>query len=268
MINKDTDKLSTGVGRDKLPIQVSDEVWEILKDKEISEETWQIIEDVQEINPITITYDPTRFGGKFSDNITASFGTKVNFETHIFIYTTKIKEESLAHEALHAKRQVNAYPSFYQSGNFPVISQLENSIEHLYIFQELESMGFKPRIQDRWRKTMEISNTQDLTDFPQEVIDTAAAAFVLDGLMYGVDMKEIKEKIHPMLRSSIDKGLRIYEELKKYDLSDKEKVFEAKLKVASMLGLTKNEIAILKMDFTEHKKHYYNPITGELLGEN
>lgn len=268
MINKDSDKRPTGLGRDKLPIQVSDEVWEILKDKDISEETWQIIEDVQEITPITIKYDPTRFNGTISPNIMASFLTKKNFEICILIYTTDIKGESLAHEALHAKMMVNGYPNFYQSGNFPVIDGLDNSIQHLYIFQVLESMSLKPRIKGKqgWRKGIELLNArEDLADASQKVIDTAAATWTLDGLMYGVDMEEIEEIIHPMFRGSIDKGLQIYEELKKHDLSDKEKAFEARLKVASILGLTKDRIAILKMDFKQHKKYYYDPITGELL---
>ena len=269
MIDKGSDKLPLGLGRDKLPIKVSDEVWEILKDKEIGEETWQIIEDIQDINPITIKYDPTRFNGELSENIMASFAVNYkNFETYILIYSPDITEQSLAHEALHAKMMVNSYPNFHQSGNFPVIDALDNSIQHLYIFQFLESMGLKPRIKGKqgWRKGIELLNTrEDLADASQKVIDTAAATWTLDGLMYGVNIEEIKQIIHPGLRRSIDKGVQIYGGLREYDLSDKEEAFEARLRVASILGLTKHRIVILKMDFKEHKKYYYDPINGELL---
>lgn len=203
----------------------------------------------------------------YTTNVTTSFLVNSKFETHILIYSPDIKEESLAHEALHAKMTVHGYPTFHQWGLLPGIGELDNSIQHLYVFQVLESMSLKPRIkgEQRWRKGMEISNTQDLTDAAQKDIDTYSAAFTLDGLMYGVDMEEIKEIIHPRFRGSIDKGLQIYEELKGYDLCDKERAFEARLKAASILGLNKDRIVILKMDFEEHKKYYHNPITGELL---
>ena len=107
------------------------------------------------LGPLSIS--PTRRDlshkkGTVSRNVRAQFGVVPStFGIHITIYDENIDEETLAHEALHAYLMVEGFPFFYRR-NFPeikTISSLDNSIQHLYIFQVLENMGYSPRFSAR-----------------------------------------------------------------------------------------------------------------------
>lgn len=241
---------------------------------EVSNEIWGIFEKVQEINPISIEIDPSRQNNTVSKNVLAQFGgIPSQFEIYITIYVKdQISQDLLAHEILHAYLIVNGFPFFYRN-NFPeikTINNLENLLQHVYVFQNLEEMGFEPQksAQESWEEGVEIlKNTvsEIPDDAPTYAINTIGAMWTLEGLMAGINITDIKSKLPARFHKTIPIGGKLLEELQKYDLSKQDDSFQAHLKIAKILGLTDRDAFIGILDFKEHKRSYYSINTGNLL---
>lgn len=239
----------------------------------VSDKTWEIFENIQRIQPLKIKTDPTYQNGTVSRNVKAQFVCKPSkFEIYIVIYDEDVTEETLVHEALHAKMMVKGYPFFY-ARYFPekkTIANLSNDIQHLRIFRIMEEMGFTPKLQARkgWKRGIEIfnSNTDKIPlDAPDYVVNTIGATTTLSILVLGIGAEEIREALHPRYRKTVDIGIGIYEELKNYDLSNKKECFNALIKVASALQLNNNDTVIGILDFQNRERRYYSVKTGDLL---
>ena len=111
---------------------------------EVSEQVWRLIEEVQRIQPLKLELDPTRKNGRISENVDSQFGFNNKFEIGIFIYTTELSEDLLAHEVLHAWRMVvKGFPRFVGRG-LGRINSLESVIQHQHIFEMLAGMNLDP----------------------------------------------------------------------------------------------------------------------------
>ena len=246
--------------RDDLPIPVSDE-------------TWKVFEDIQKIHNMTIEFDPTWRNGKVSRNVLAQFSVNPSrFRIGIIIYCKNVTEDILAHEALHAQRIVRGHP-FFLPVAFPerkTIQNLENEIQHFHIYELLTKMGFKSRQKDqeRWRNGITILKTQIHKiplQAPPYVLSVIGATNTLGGLVRGMDIRKIKKELPISLLPGISKGVQIYEELGRHDLSDSKENFKVRLSVASILGLTARDAVIERIDFLNRKRFLYDPISGNLL---
>jgi len=239
----------------------------------ISDATWQIFEDIQEIEPLFIEYDPTWKDGNVSKNVSAQFQYRpCDFNIGIVIYNVDISEMILAHEILHAKLIVQGHPFFYRVA-FPankIIANLENEIQHIQIYKTLSNMGFNSdssRIKN-WKKGTKIMH-YEINKIPantqQYVLNVIGASSTLGGLLRGINISEIRSRIPRIFSGGIDLGVQIFEESKKYDLTDKEEDFKFHLRVASLLKLTYQDTVVGKLDFEIRKRFYYDPLNGRLL---
>lgn len=248
------------MNRDDLPIAVS-------------EQTWQIFEDVQKIQELFLEFDLERREGTVSENVLAQFSVLPSeFKIGITIYTKNITEEILTHEVLHARRIIQGYPFFYRV-SFPetkTMSNLSNDIEHISVYETLEKMGFDPRPESlkEWKKGIEILRTnldRIPQDAPSHVLDVIGASCTFGGLIRNLDIKEIEKIIPKRIKKGVSSGLKIHDELSKYNLSNKEDNFNALISVACILKLTLKDVVIGKLDFESRRRLYYNPNDGSLV---
>ena len=243
---------------------------------EVSDRTWEIFEDVQRFEPIKMTFDPGRGKGKISENISAQFiCSPKTFDIYIVLYSPHITEETLLHEALHAKNIVQGFP-FLLGRAFPeknTMANLENQIEHMRIFSEMRDMGFDPEAyaQKRWKSGIETIGTDALNNIPSDtepyVIRAIVATYALGGLVAGISSEEIKKNIPLHFADYVDTGSEIYETLKKYDLRNRAENMEARIKIGSLLRLEDRDALLCEMDFKNRKLSCYNIETGTPLGD-
>lgn len=246
--------------RDELPIKVSDE-------------TWKVFQEIIKIQNIEIEFDPTWRNSTVSKNVKAQFWVLPSeFKIGINIYDKNITEETLIHEALHAKYCVNGYPCLFLN-KFPVkkeISNLSNSIDHIEIFNYLENIGFNPRkdAQQEWTNSIKLLD-ESINRFPPNaslhVLKIMGAINTFDALVKGVNEEVIKENLHHRIIDGFDLGINIFNEIQQYDLSKIDEKFDAFIRICSILGLTKNNVVIGKLDFYNRKRSYFDPNIGLLL---
>lgn len=248
------------LNREDLPVKVSDK-------------TWNIFEDIQEIQNLAIEFDPNRKNGTVSENVRAQYLLLPSkLQIGIVFYDKNITEEVLAHEALHVLYICQGHPFFYRNA-FRItkaIENMESSIQHIHVYKILEMMGFnpKPEAQNNYLRGIEIFR-KSLHKIPQHVREyeliTLGAEFTLRGLVNGVDLPYIKENIPPRIKGGLTKGIEIYKELNKYNFSEKEENFKARIFVATALGLTVRDTLIGELDFRQRKRFYYDPNDGSLF---
>jgi len=244
-----------------LPIKVRDEVW-------------AIVENIQKVIPLELEFDLSRRCGKVTKNVTAQFSLN-NFVPKIRIFSNDVTELSLAHEVLHAKRVIDGHPVLYRT-KFPlmmVIDNLQNTIEHIVIYHELEKLGFEVRTHSiiKWRKDIEIirSSLDKLKiEHPKNVLNLIGAASTFSGLVDGIELKEIEEKMDSRVKDGIANGRLIYDVLLEYNLVDKDDNFRALLKLSNLLGITRNYSGITIINYITNTWYDFNPENGQQLSEN
>lgn len=241
----------------------------------VCDETWNIFNKIQQIEKVKINIDTTWQNNSVSKNVKAQFLVLPSeFELGINIYDIEnLNEEIFLHEILHAKYIVTSQPFFY-GNKFPeqkTLANLENSIQHFFIYKKLDSLGFKinKRIKKQeWTYGIKMLN-QELLNIPPNaptyVLETIGASLTLDGLVNGMKIEYIRNKIPQRLNNGIEKGIEIFKILKEANLSNVEDNFKIRLKIASILNLTQRDVVIGRLDFINKHRFYYDPINGELL---
>ncbi|MFQ5713876.1 MAG: hypothetical protein ACE5GU_07585 [Candidatus Scalinduaceae bacterium] len=250
-----------GLKREELPVKIRDEAW-------------TVVENIQKVIALELEIDLSRRSGKVTKNVTAQF-TLNNLIPKILIFSNDVTEQSLVHEILHAKRVIDGHPVLYEI-NFPlmmVISNLQNAIEHIVIYRELEKLGFDVRTHSitKWRKDFEIlkSSLDKLKkQYPKNVFNLIGAATTFSGLVDGIELEEIEEKMDERVKDGIANGRLIYDELLKYNLGDKDENLQALLKLSNILGITKSYAGIMRIDYKINTWYDFNPENGKQLSEN
>jgi hypothetical protein len=251
---------SARLSRENLPVRVSDR-------------TWKVFEEIQKVQNLTLEFDFSRKNGTISDNVRAQYLLQPSrLKIGIVLYDKDVTEEVLAHEALHVLYICQGYPFFYRNvfRITKTIENIENSIQHMHIYKVLEEMGFNPRPEARknWIEGLAVFQGS-LQKIPQRAdeyeLRALGAEFTFSGLVNGIDLQEIRENIPPRIKGGLTSGVEIYNELKKYNLSEKEDNFKARIFVASTLGLTAKDTVIGELDFRNRIRSYFDPNDGSLL---
>lgn len=247
-------------GRQNLPIQVSDRTWDIFK-------------EIIKIKNVEIEYDPTWNNNSVSKNVKAQYWILPSeFRFGITIYDQEVTEETLIHEALHSKFIAYGYPFLYPT-KFPVkkeIYNLYNSIDHLEIFNFLENLGFTPRLNARakWESNMEVLG-KFIDNFPPHATSLTfkilGAIETFGALNLKIKKDIVKSNLHFKISSGFNLGMKIFYAIKEFDLLKKDEKFDALLKICSLIGFTKEDLFICKIDFERKKRLYFNPENGVLM---
>ncbi len=261
IINVNVIHSEEGLKRKELPIKVRDEVW-------------AVVESIQKVIPLELEIDLSRRSGKVTKNVTAQFTLNI-FVPKILIFSNDVTEHSLVHEVLHAKRVIGGHPVLYRT-NFPlmmVIDNLQNTIEHIVIYHELEKLGFEVQTHSiiKWRKDIEVlkSSLDKLrTKYPKNALNLIGTASTFSGLVDGIELKEIEEKMDKRVKDGIANGRLIYDTLLKYDLADKDDNFQALLKLSNLLAITRSYAGIMIIDYKINTWYDFNPENGQQLSEN
>ncbi len=246
--------------RENLPVPVSDQ-------------TWKVFEEIQKVQSLTLEFDPNRKDGTVSDNVRAQyFVLPSKLKIGIVLYDKNVTEEVLAHEALHVLYICQGYPFFYRNvfRITKTIENIENSIQHIHIYKALEEMGFdpKPEARKNWIEGLEVfrKSLNKISQHANEYeLNTLGAELTFTGLVSGIELQDIRVNIPPRIKGGLTSGVEIYNELKKYNLSEKEDNFKARIFVASTLGLTAKDTVIGALDFRNRIRFYFDPNDRSLL---
>lgn len=259
VIQKEPDRTEGKFERHHLPVKVRPDVWKLLQ----SVDAVQPIKFIKNIPPEK----------KPQEGLKAQLRLYLpEFKIHIHFYGGTICEEVITHEILHAYMLLIGLPFILKHG-FPVegcICDLENIIQHYYIFQKMENIGFTPYLdaQKIWQKHVPLF-CEAARDIPawatDEVINTIGVTFVLGGIVTGECKYRIASITPQLFYKSHSISQELYESLIKYDLMKYEEAFQLRMEVCSKIGLRNEHAVISVLDFSAHKAKFYNIETGELI---
>lgn len=194
------------------------------------------------------------------------------FRIEINVFGETIHEEVITHEILHAYMLVMGLP-FILRFQFPIqgcITDLENIIQHFYIFNKMEKIGFTAYREAKkdWEQQVPFfsraaRNISVLEN--DEVIDAVGVTFTLGGIITGITKPQIAPITPQRFKKSLSISQELLEILEKYNLMKYEDAFKLRMEVCSKIGLKSEQVVIGVLDFSACKAKYYNIETGKLI---